>query len=155
MIILVILRRAVLGILFTPCGPRGPSQNPSLKRGPKAGPKNKSGGQVAQRHPTEQVWRCGGMKEGGGKCPHPTCSTVFKPPWLEVSQQETCCLVIKSHPTRLCPMDCSPLGSSICGISQARILEWVAIPFSKGSSQPRDQTCVFCTSCIGRKVLYH
>ena len=37
------------------------------------------------------------------------------------------------------PMDCSPPGSSIYGIFQARILEWVAIFFSKGSSQPRDQ----------------
>ena len=38
------------------------------------------------------------------------------------------------------PMDCSLPGSSVHGISQARILEWVAIPFSGGSSQPRDQT---------------
>ena len=37
-------------------------------------------------------------------------------------------------------MDSSPSGSSVHGISQARILEWVAIPFSRGSSQPRDQT---------------
>ena len=36
------------------------------------------------------------------------------------------------------PMDCSPPGSSFCGISQARILEWVAIPLSRGSSQSRD-----------------
>ena len=43
-------------------------------------------------------------------------------------------------------------GSSIHGISQARILEWVAISFSRGSSQPRDQICV---SCIGKWVLYH
>ena len=40
------------------------------------------------------------------------------------------------------PMDCSPPGSSIHGILQARILEWVAIPFSRGSFCPRDQTCV-------------
>ena len=38
------------------------------------------------------------------------------------------------------PMDCSPPGSSIHGISQARILKWVTILFSRGSSQPRDQT---------------
>ena len=49
-------------------------------------------------------------------------------------------------------MDCSPPGSSIHGISQSRILEWVAISFSRGSSQPQDWTHV---SCIGRKVLYH
>ena len=40
------------------------------------------------------------------------------------------------------PMDCSPPGSSVHGILQARILEWVAIPFSRGSSQPRDRTPV-------------
>ena len=40
------------------------------------------------------------------------------------------------------------------GILQARILEWVAIPFSRGSSQPRDGTCVFYVSCIGRQVLH-
>ena len=39
-------------------------------------------------------------------------------------------------------MDCSPPGSSIHGILQARILEWVTILFSRGSSRPRDQTCV-------------
>ena len=40
------------------------------------------------------------------------------------------------------PLDCSPPGFSVHGILQARILEWVAIPFSKGSSPPRDQTQV-------------
>ena len=52
------------------------------------------------------------------------------------------------------PMDCSPPGSSVHGILQARILEWVAMPSSRGSSQPRDQTCVSYVSCIGRQVLY-
>ena len=42
------------------------------------------------------------------------------------------------------PMDCSPPGSSVHGILQARKLEWVAIPFSRGSFQPRNQTRVFC-----------
>jgi len=46
-------------------------------------------------------------------------------------------------------MDYSPHCSSVPRISQARILEWVAISFSRGSSQPRDQTRVFCT---GRKI---
>ena len=44
------------------------------------------------------------------------------------------------------PMDCSPPGSSAHGILQARILEWVAISFSRGSSQPRDRTQVSCTA---------
>ena len=43
-------------------------------------------------------------------------------------------------PTLFNPMDCGPPGSSVHGIPQARILEWVAIPFSRGSSQPNDQT---------------
>ena len=42
------------------------------------------------------------------------------------------------------PMDCSLPGSSVHGIFQARILEWVAMLFSKGSSRPRDQTPVSC-----------
>ena len=50
------------------------------------------------------------------------------------------------------PLDCSPLGSSVHGISQARILEWVAISFSKESSWPRDRTRI---SYIGRWILYH
>ena len=52
-------------------------------------------------------------------------------------------------------MDYSLLGSSVHRISQARILEWVAISSSRGSSQPRDQTHVSCVSSIGRRVLYH
>ena len=50
------------------------------------------------------------------------------------------------------PMDCSPPGSSVHGISQARILEWVAISFSRESSQPRNWTHV---SYIGRQILDH
>ena len=49
------------------------------------------------------------------------------------------------------PVDWSSPGSSVHGISQARILEWVAMPFSRASSRPRDQTCV---SCIGRQILH-
>ena len=52
--------------------------------------------------------------------------------------------VTKLDPTLCDPVDCSPPGSSVCGILQARILEWVAIPFSKGSSQPRVGTHVSC-----------
>ena len=47
-------------------------------------------------------------------------------------------------PTLCDPMDCILPGSSVHGILQARILEWVTFPFSRGSSQPRDQTWVFC-----------
>ena len=54
--------------------------------------------------------------------------------------------VTQSCPTLCNPMDRSPPGSSIHGIFQARILEWVAISFSGGSSQSRDQTHVSCTA---------
>ena len=47
-------------------------------------------------------------------------------------------------PTPCDPIDCSPLVSSVHGISQSRILEWVAIPFSRRSSGPKDWTQVFC-----------
>ena len=51
-------------------------------------------------------------------------------------------LITHSCPTLCDPMDYSPPGSSVYGILQARILEWGAIPFSRGFSQPRDQTWV-------------
>ena len=52
--------------------------------------------------------------------------------------------VAQSCPTLCDPMDHSPPSSSVHGILQARILEWVAVPFFTGSSQPRDQTHVSC-----------
>ena len=55
-----------------------------------------------------------------------------------------CVLVTQLCPTLCNPMDCSPPGSSVHGIFQARILEWVAMPLSRGSSLPRDWTQVSC-----------
>ena len=52
-------------------------------------------------------------------------------------------------------MVCSPPGSSVHGILQASILDWVAISSSRGSSRPRDQTTVSYISCTGRWILYH
>ena len=52
-------------------------------------------------------------------------------------------LVTQSCPTLYDPMDCSPPGSSVHRILQARILEWVAISFSRGSSWPRDWTWIW------------
>ena len=49
-------------------------------------------------------------------------------------------------------VNCSPPGSSVYGIAQAKMLEWVAISSSRGSSWPRDPTCI---SCIGRWILHH
>ena len=51
-----------------------------------------------------------------------------------------CVLVTQLYPTLCNPMDCSLPGSSVHGILQERIPEWVAIPFPRGTSQPRDQT---------------
>ena len=53
------------------------------------------------------------------------------------------------------PMDCSPPGSSVHGILQARILDWAAVPSSRGSSWPRDWICISHIFCICRWVLYH
>ena len=53
------------------------------------------------------------------------------------------------------PVDCSLMGFSVHGILQANLLEWVAMPSSTGSSQPRDGTWVSYTSCIGNQILYH
>ena len=66
---------------------------------------------------------------------------------LSVASTTNCCLVAKSCPILCDPMDCSQPGSSVHGLSQARILEWVAIFFSGGSSWPRNWTGI---SYIGR-----
>jgi len=55
-----------------------------------------------------------------------------------------CMLVTQLYPTLCDPMGYSLSGSSVHGSLQARMLEWVAIPFSRESSQPRDQTPVSC-----------
>ena len=62
---------------------------------------------------------------------------------------------LQSCPTLCDFMDCSPLGSSVHGILQAWTLEWVAMPSSRGCSQPRDQASFSYVSYIGRWVLYH
>ena len=71
--------------------------------------------------------------------------------WNRIICGEVCArahLVAQSCPTLYDPRDCSLPGSSICGILQARILEWLAKPFSRESSQPRDRTQVSRT--VGR-----
>ena len=66
-----------------------------------------------------------------------------------------CAKSLQSCPTLCNPMDCSLPGSSVHGIPQARVLEWVVMPSSRESSQPRDRTHISDVSCIGRQVLYH
>ena len=65
--------------------------------------------------------------------------------WVLLKMWYVCVLVTQSCPVLCDPVDCSLLGSSDHGILQARILEWIAISFSRGSPQPRDQ---IHTSCI-------
>ena len=85
---------------------------------------------VAGRAGAGQTW-ARGVSGGDGPC---VCGGV----WV---------LVAQSCPTLCDHMDYSPPGSSVHGILRARILQWVAIPFSRGSSRPRGGTQV---SCIAR-----
>ena len=64
-----------------------------------------------------------------------------------------CVLVAQSCPTVCNPMDCSTPSFSAHGLLRARILEWVAIPFSRGSSLPRDR--IWVSSIAGRFFIYH
>ena len=68
-----------------------------------------------------------------------------------IFQIELSCSVVSNS------IDCSLPGSSVHGISQARIPEQIVIFFSRGSSQPRDRirVSVSCNSCIGRQIFYH
>ena len=85
----------------------------------------------------------------------------FRIYWFDLAGQKT----LKSHLQQACilscfhhvwlfcnPMDYNSPGSSVHGISQARIQEWVSISSSRGSSQPEDRTRI---SCAGRRILYH
>ena len=70
----------------------------------------------------------------------------IKKRWQEYTESES--EVAQSCPTLCDPMDCSLPGFSVHGVFQARVLEWVAIAFSRGSSQPRDRTWV--SRIVGR-----
>ena len=72
---------------------------------------------------------------------------------LEQMLEHGCYLVAKTCLTLCNHMDCNPPGSPVHGIFQARILEWVAISFSRSFPQSTDQTCVSWVSCIGRQIL--
>ena len=78
--------------------------------------------------------------------------TTVQDPVLPINNCCCCCLIAKTYPMLSDLMDYSPPGSSVHGISQARILEWVDISFSRGSYWIRNRTCV---SCTGRRILYH
>ena len=76
-------------------------------------------------------------------------------PWTEEPSRLLSVCAFQSYLTLCNAMDCSPPGSSVHEILQVRMLEWVVVPFSRESSQPRDQTHVSYISCIGRQILYH
>ena len=88
------------------------------------------------------------VKKKKGFVVHITCVTVIQL-CHNSGVKELClcaCLVARSCPTLWDPVDCSPPGSSVHGILQTRILEWVTIPVSRGSSWLRNQTWVPCTA---------
>ena len=73
--------------------------------------------------------------------------------FLDIYHSPLCCFLVTKSCLSFChPTDCSPPVFSFQETSQARILEWVAISFSRATSQPRDRTQV---SCIGRWIFYH
>ena len=111
--------------------------------------------------------------------PHPICRTDYRTAWVACFREDYLCKVPMCWPVRrvcvcvcvcvrvhtrsvtqscliLCnPMDHSPPSSSVHRTFQARILQWVAISYSRGYSRPRDRTCISCVSCISRLILCH
>ena len=65
------------------------------------------------------------------------------------------CVCVFSHVWLCGPTDCSPPDSSVHGIFQARILKWGSISYSRGSSQTRDRTWVFCVFCLSRQIFFY
>ena len=96
------------------------------------------GGELGANHYLWKVWVCWGKKKRWFWFVYLFLSFVLL--WLKVKKV----LAAQSCPTLCDPMDCSLPGSSVQGILQARILWWVAMFFSRGSSQPRDWTQVSC-----------
>ena len=87
---------------------------------------------------------------------------MFLIPWVVMIYfiWKTLCIMCACSVTQLCltlcnPMDYSPLGASVHGIFQARIREWVAISYSRGSSSPRNRMHISCISSFGRRIFNH
>ena len=104
----------------------------------------------------------------GGLLPHPRdccqevhfCNAYIPIPDLRSNPPVLFKNSIASNSRMSCPSPCIPMdsslpGSFVHGILQARILEWVAISFSRGLSRPRDHICASGISCIGKWILYH
>ena len=89
----------------------------------------------------------------------PRCQNLLHVPLSPISwpishEKYYMCSVTQSCPTFYGPIDSGPADSSVHGIFQAGIPEWVAISYSRGSSSPKGQTSLSCVSCIGRWTLY-
>ena len=99
------------------------------------------------------MWELNSLTSDGTHTPALEGEVVTTRPW-----GPNCVRLLMKHAQSLShawlcnPMGCSPPGSSVHGILQVRTLEWVAISFCRGSSWPRDRTCV---SWTGRWILYH
>ena len=106
------------------------------------------GGQAERRKAwgrERQVAHCRSQKIS----PYQDDTLVLPVQGMHVSSVAQSCLTLCN------PMDCSPPGFSVHGIFQARILEWVAISYSRGSSWNMGQTLISCVSCCSRWILYH
>ena len=93
--------------------------------------------------PTPGQELAGSHTHAEARCPSPLPFSVWNPAILPLVSQIPPCVCAKSLrscPTVCCPMDCSLPGSSVRGILQAGILEWISLLSSRGSSQPRDRT---------------
>ena len=122
----------------------------------------KAGNRKAERGPSPTVLHpeMAATKEWVGLCPSQNCG--------HVNTERSCFFIfycgkiwvvvvwsLQSRPSLCDRMDCSPPGSSVHGVLQVRMLEWVAVPSSRGSARPRNGTRISYASCIGRWVLYH
>jgi len=102
---------------------------------------------LSMQFPRQEYWSQLPFSSPNPFLPHP------KPhPHPEAIPKRPRAKLLQSCPSLCNPMDCSSPGSSVHGIL---IPEWVAMPSSRGSSQPKDRTHISYISCIGRGVLYH
>ena len=75
---------------------------------------------------------------------------------IQLLKKPSCCArSLQSCPILCDPMDSSPPGSSVHRLLQASILEWVAMPFSRGPSRSKDGSDISSVCCTGKRVLYH
>ena len=116
------------------------------------------------RHGKGQAWRVReSLRRGRGRVPYSAKEKLGWGGWAKTAGGSACGFwePMLSHSvlsdSLQYPLNCTPSGSFVHGILQARILELVTIPFSRGSSQPRDRTLVssICRQQICRQILYH